>query len=151
MKLNKTTIIAALALGSLLTFGATANAEDSTTNTPAAAPAMAAPGRRPVTIEQWAKLLALTDDQKTNFNAVLLDQRKQMMDLRTDTSLSREDKQAKRKSIADAALAKIKDILTPDQFAKYQKAVAPRRRVAPAAGATMTPTTPATPPAATGN
>ena len=150
MKLNKTTIIAALALGSLLTLGATVNAQEATTNAPAVAPAMAPPIRRPVTIEQWAKVLALTDDQKTNFDAVWTDQRKQLSALRTDTTLSTEDKRAKSKSIRDATTAKVKDILTPEQFAKYQKLApgAPRRRTMPPAAA---PATTATPPAATGN
>ena len=129
MKLNKTTLIAALALGSLLTLGATVNAQDTTaTNAAPAAPASAAPGRRMISIDQWNKILALTDDEKTNFQAVIQDQRQQMMALRNDDSIAPEDKRAKNQEIRKATLAKLKDILTPDQFAKYQKLAAGGRR-----------------------
>jgi len=142
MKLNKTTLIAALALGSLLTLGATVNAQDATTTNAPATTAPAGASRRPMNIDQMVKLLALTDDQKTNFQATMQDLRKQMMDLRADNTLSTEDRHAKNKSIRDAAMAKMKDILTPDQFAKYQKMMMGGRRQAPPAAVPA-----ATPPA----
>jgi hypothetical protein len=46
MKLNKMTVIAALALGSLLTCGTVTNAQDAN-NTPAATPPAAAPAATP--------------------------------------------------------------------------------------------------------
>ena len=138
MKLNKTTLIAALALGSLLTLGATVNAQDATTNAPAAStPAPMGPGHRQMSGDQWVKILALTDDEKTNFLATVQDMRKQMMAVRNDDTLSSDDRRAKNKAIRDASLAKVKAILTPEQYAKYQKMMSGGRRQA----------APATPPA----
>jgi len=43
-----------------------------------------------------------------------------MGDLRQDTSLSREDKMAKRKAIQDDTATQMKAVLTADQFQKWQ-------------------------------
>jgi len=134
MKLNKMTVIAALALGSLLTMGTVVNAQDTTTPPAATPPAGAPPGGgrgRQLSIEQLATKLALSDDQKTNVQAVLVAQRQQMRDLRNDTTLSTDDRRAKMKTIRDDANAKLKTILTPDQFAKYQALMLARRPATP--------------------
>ena len=134
MKLNKMTVIAALALGSLLTMGTVVNAQDTTTPPAATPPAGAPPGGgrgRQLSIAQLATKLALSDDQKTNVQAVLVAQRQQMRDLRNDTTLSTDDRRAKMKTIRDDANAKLKTILTPDQFAKYQALMLARRPATP--------------------
>ena len=128
MKLNKMTLIAALALGSLLTLSTGVNAQDATTNAPAAATPPRRPG--PMTIETLTTQLALSDEQKTNVQVILTDMRKKTSEMRQDTSLSTEDKRAKRKEINDAFVAKMKEILTPDQFTKFQKMVPGRRPAA---------------------
>ena len=132
-------MIAALALGGLLTLGTALNAQDATPAPPAATPpAGALPGGghgRPLTIAQLTLQLALTDEQKTNVQAVLLDQRKQTRDVRNDTTLSTADRHAKLKTIADAANAKLQTILTPDQYAKYLKLLPARPAAAPPQGA----------------
>jgi Spy/CpxP family protein refolding chaperone len=121
MKLNKTLMIAALAAGSVFAGNLTLHAQDSTntpsTNTP---PAGGMRGRGPG-LDQIAKELDLSDDQKAKVKAAMDDQRQKMQDLRSDSTLSQDDRNAKRKEIRDAMEAKIKDILTPDQFAKWQK------------------------------
>ena len=134
MKLNKMTVIAALALGSLLTMGTVVNAQDTTTPPAATPPAGAPPGGgrgRQLSIEQLATKQARSDDQKTNVQAVLVAQRQQMRDLRNDTTLSTDDRRAKMKTIRDDANAKLKTILTPDQFAKYQALMLARRPATP--------------------
>ena len=135
MKLNKITVIAALALGSLLTLGSVVNAQDTTTTPPASTPPAGAPpggGRgRALNIEQLTTQLALTDEQKTNVQAVLTDSRQKMRDLRNDTSLSTDDRRAKVKTIRDDANAKLKTILTPDQYAKYLTLQPGRRPATP--------------------
>jgi len=136
MKLNKITVIAALALGGLLTLGTALNAQDATTTTtpPAATPPAGAPpgGRaRPLTIDQLVTKLALSDEQKTNVQAVLVDQRQKTRDLRNDTTLSTDDRRAKMKTIRDEANAKLKTILTPDQYAKYLTLQPARRPATP--------------------
>jgi hypothetical protein len=54
-----------------------------------------------------------------------------MRDLRNDTTLSTDDRRAKMKTIRDDANAKLKTILTPDQFAKYQALMPARRPATP--------------------
>jgi len=143
MKLNQTTLMAALALGSLLTLGPALNAQNATpTNAPAVTPPPA--GTPPAVIrgrgnpiDAYTRLLALTDDQKPKVQAVLDDQRKKLTELRQDTTLAMPDKIAKRKAIQEEVAAKFKEILTPEQFVKYQRLPQMGRR----------PTTP--PPAAT--
>jgi Spy/CpxP family protein refolding chaperone len=147
MKLNKTTLIAALALGGLLTMGTALNAQVPTTNTPAATPPAGGPparrGGAQLTIEQLTKALTLTDDQKPKVQAALDDQRKKMSELRQDASLSTEDRRTKMTAIRTDFTAKMKEILTADQFAQFQKMPQPGRRNAPPVAAPA-----ATPPAA---
>jgi protein CpxP len=124
MKLNKTLMIAAFTVGSLFAGNFALQAQDSTnmpsTNTPASAPPGGMRGRGQ-NLDQIAKDLDLSDDQKAKVKTVMDDQRQKITDLRADSSLSQEDRTAKRKEIRDASEAKLKDILTPDQFAKWQK------------------------------
>jgi hypothetical protein len=68
-----------------------------------------------------AKQLELTDDQKPKVKAVFDEMQQKQKDLRADTSVAQADKRAKAKEIRDAATAKLKDILTADQFAKWEK------------------------------
>ena len=115
MKLNKTLALTALVAGSLFA-GSTLQAQDST-NTPPNGPGMHG---RP-NVDQIAKELSLTDDQKAKVKAVLEDTQKQMRSLREDTSLSQDDKRTKGKEIREAMQAKMKEILTADQYAKWQQ------------------------------
>jgi hypothetical protein len=52
-----------------------------------------------------------------------------MLDLRKYTSLSQEDRQAKRKIVAEEMAQQMKAVLTPEQFDKWQKTspMGPRR------------------------
>jgi periplasmic protein CpxP/Spy len=59
--------------------------------------------------------LNLTDDQKAQIKPLLEDQHKQMMALREDTSLSREQKRAKFQEIRKQTSEKMNSILSPDQ------------------------------------
>jgi Spy/CpxP family protein refolding chaperone len=129
MKSTKTMLIAALTAGALLACGSSLLAQDSTNTPPAgASPAGGQPGGgmrgRGPSLEQLTKALDLTDDQKPKVKAALDEQMQKMGELRKDpdfAGLSREDKMAKMKPIRDAYIAKMKDILTPEQFAKSQK------------------------------
>jgi Spy/CpxP family protein refolding chaperone len=129
MKLNKALLIAALAAGSLFASGIPSQAQDNTNTPPAGAP----PGgmRARPSFDMLAKQLDLTDDQKPKVKAILDDQQQKMRDLRQDTSVAQADKRAKAKEIREATTAKLKDILTADQFAKWQK-VGQRQRPAAA-------------------
>ena len=120
MKLKKTLALAALVAGSLIAGSSALQAQDNTNTPPAGAPPGGGMRGRP-NFEMISKQLDLTDDQKPKVKTVLEDMQKQMGDLRKDTSMAQEDRRAKMKEIHDGASAKLKDILTPEQFAKWEK------------------------------
>ena len=125
MKLNKLGFLAALALGGLLTLGATARAQSTNNQDAGSGQPAGVAGRRQGgdPAQMMKKQLDLSDDQVTKLRPVLAEQRTKMAALRTDTTsnLSREDRIAKGKEIRNAADAKIKEILTPEQYTKWQK------------------------------
>jgi Spy/CpxP family protein refolding chaperone len=136
MKLTKTLTLAALVAGGLLAGSTALQAQDNTNTPPAGAPPANThsipPGIHRRNAEMIAKDLGLTDDQKAKVQAALEDRQQKMMGLRSDTSVAPQDKRAKAKEIQEAFTAKMKEILTPDQFAKWQKPMQPQMR--PAAG-----------------
>jgi hypothetical protein len=77
-------------------------------------------GRGP-SIEQLTKALDLTADQQPKVKAVLDNMQQERRAVMQDSTLSQDDKRAKGKAIREEANGKLKDILTPDQFAKWQK------------------------------
>ncbi|MGH7993189.1 MAG: hypothetical protein ACREDQ_06715 [Limisphaerales bacterium] len=123
MKLNKTMLITALAVGGLLTLSPALRADDATNTPPAAPPAGGPPGMRArgPNFDMIAQQLNLTDDQKPKVKEILDGQRQQMRDLRQDQDMSREDRMAKMKSIREDTDAKLKAVLTADQFGQWQK------------------------------
>lgn len=145
MKLKKTLALAALVVGSLVAGSLVTRAQDAATNTP---PATAKPGgknMRSLDITFLAKRLDLTDAQKPKVKTVLEDLAQKQRDLHADNTLSADDKKAKMKEIRDSTDAKLKDILTPDQYTQWEKSGAGRRRPIPlaapdAAAATNAPT-----------
>ena len=124
MKLTKPLIIAALVAGNLIVWDIAARAQDTQTNTPPPAGQPGGPtarGMRSATLDRLSKLLNLTEDQKAKVKAVLDDRDQKVKGLRADTSLSPVDRRTKMTAIRSEVTAKMKEILTPDQFAKYQK------------------------------
>jgi Spy/CpxP family protein refolding chaperone len=73
------------------------------------------------------KQLQLTDEQQARIKPILEEQHKQMMDLRQDTSMSREDRIAKFREVRQQSLEKVKPILTPEQQKKWQEIQEQRR------------------------
>jgi len=150
MKSNKMTLIAALAVGSLLVLSPATRAQDST-NAPAAstpAPGSGAGGTmrgRGMSADAVMTQLKLDDATKAKVKPILDAQTQKMSDLRKDTTLSREDRTAKMKAIHDDTATQLKPILTDDQYAQWQKMGQRNRR--PAAGGDK-PADAATPPAA---
>jgi Spy/CpxP family protein refolding chaperone len=128
MKLNKMFTLAALVAGSMFV-GMALQAED-------AAPKGKPPGgpgahaRGPGGGEMF-KDLNLTDDQKAKMKANMEEMQKQMKALREDATLKEEDKRAKFKALREANQAKIKEILTPEQFEKFQKRMQEHRPMGP--------------------
>ena len=141
MKLNKTLALAALIAGSLFAVGSLAQAQDSTTpstNSPAGGGARQ---RGMMSVDSLAKRLSLTDDEKTNVAAALAENRQKMRDLRQDASLSADDKRAQARQLREDLNAKMKDILTPDQYTQWLKISTVHRRPAPTPPTDSTPST----------
>jgi Spy/CpxP family protein refolding chaperone len=121
MKANKTMLIAALAVGSLLVWSPALRAGD--TNTPPSTPpAGAPPAVRPPGggFERLAEQLNLTADQKPKVQSIMDTQMQKMRDLQQDTSLTVEDRRAKMKVIREDVVTQMKAVLTPEQFQKWQ-------------------------------
>lgn len=78
-------------------------------------------------LARMTKQLKLTDDQQTKIKPILEEQHSKMMDLRQDTSMSREDRFAKFREIRQESMDKIKPILNPDQQKKWDKMQERRR------------------------
>ncbi|HXR48017.1 MAG TPA: hypothetical protein VN784_11320 [Candidatus Limnocylindrales bacterium] len=130
MRATKMTLIAALAVGSLLTLSPALRADDATNSPPATPPAGGPPpgdrgpgmrGRGP-NFDMIAQRLNLTDDQKPKVKEILDGRQEQMRDLfQNNQDMSREDRMAKMKSIREDTDAKLKAVLTADQFEQWQK------------------------------
>ena len=63
----------------------------------------------------------LTADQKEKVTAAMKEQTDKMMALRNDSSIAQEDRRPKAKEIRDAFTAKLKTILTPEQYTKFEE------------------------------
>jgi len=120
MKLNKTLMIAALVAGTMFAADIAVRAQDSTNTPPAGARPPGGP-RAGMNFETIASQLGLTDEQKTKVKPILEEMRQKMADLRKDTTLEAADRRAKMKEIRDDISAKLKEILTPEQYEKWLK------------------------------
>jgi len=135
MKINKLSLIPMLALGGLMAFGSMASAQDNKEGGGAPPPGGPPPGggRRggmPTVEQQMERLtteLKLTDEQKPKVKAVLEETSKKRQEMRADTSLSQEDRQTKNRAIIEEQGKKMKGILTPEQYEKYQTLRPPMR------------------------
>ena len=117
--MSKLSLMAALALGGLMACSTLVTAQD--------APQADAKkgGKKGFTIEQQMERmtdqLTLTDEQKPKVKAVLEETSKKMQPIRADSSLDRDARMEKMKPIMEEQNKKMKEILTADQFTKYQE------------------------------
>jgi Spy/CpxP family protein refolding chaperone len=72
-------------------------------------------------VKHLTKKLDLSDDQQAKLKPILEDQRKQMDDLRNDSSLSREDRFSKMREIRQNSDTQIKSVLNDDQQKNFDK------------------------------
>lgn len=135
MKISKTMIMAGLIAGSLVMTNSVVRAQ-STTNAPAAPAVHPMPPHGSANVDFLARQLSLTDEQKDKIKPILEDSRQKRIALGKDTSLTPADRQAKVKEILADQTAKFKEILTPEQFEKWQKMSTPHRRPVPTPGST---------------
>ena len=77
------------------------------------------PGREEHQIEFLTKKLNLSPDQVTQVKAIDDDSRQQMMAVRSDTSLSADEKKPKMMAIHQASQGKIRGVLNDEQKTKF--------------------------------
>jgi periplasmic protein CpxP/Spy len=94
-------------------------------------------------VDRLTEALTLTADQQTAIKAILDQSMKDNMALRSDTSLSDDDRRAKMTAIRDSQTAKIKAVLTDDQKPKYDAYLAAQRQRGPGGGGAPPPPPPA--------
>jgi periplasmic protein CpxP/Spy len=70
-------------------------------------------------VARMTKRYSLSADQQTQIKPILANQQQQMMALRQDSSLSRDDKMAKMKGIRDDSTTKIDAVLNDSQKQKF--------------------------------
>jgi periplasmic protein CpxP/Spy len=70
-------------------------------------------------VARMTKRYNLSSDQQAQIKPILANQQQQMQALRQDSSLSREDKMAKMKSIRDDSSSKIQAVLNDSQKQKF--------------------------------
>lgn len=120
MKTNKLQIFALITLGGLMALGPIARADDA----PAAGASTNAPAGHADRHAQMDKLftaISATDAEKEQLKPIFKERNEKFKALREDTSLSKEDRTSKRKEINQDINAKVKTVLTADQFEEYLK------------------------------
>lgn len=132
MKMTKINIFA-LAAGALLTVNPVLRAQDAPPKTDAKP---TAPHSNNVDrLGRLAEELKLTDDQKSKVGAAISSFGKSVRDVHQDNTLSEAQKREKRAALQEELKSKMKAILTPEQFEKWQKLGHMQRPPAPPAGA----------------
>ena len=115
MKMLKISLLAALATGALFVLTPSLRAEDKPAKPahPEAAPHGG--GQRGDMLKEMGEKLNLTADQKTKLQEAFKAQREAMKDL------TPEERKEKMKANRQATDAKIKEILTPEQYTQWEK------------------------------
>jgi len=83
--------------------------------------AMGATGSPEAHLQMLSEKLNLTEDQKAKVKPILEDQVQQLRSVRDDSSLTPEQKAAKKKAIHETTHDQINAVLTPDQQAKFKE------------------------------
>jgi periplasmic protein CpxP/Spy len=117
--MSKLSLIAAMALGGLVVCSTLVTAQDSTN-----APDRKG-GKRGMSpdqlMEKYTEQLSLTDEQKPKVKALLDDSTKKRRELFRDAALDQQQKREKFQEVMEAQNKKMKEILTADQYKKYQE------------------------------
>jgi periplasmic protein CpxP/Spy len=116
MKMHKVSLLAALAAGALIAFTPTLRAEDKPARPDRSERPGGGPGgQRGDMLKKMAEELGLSDEQKSKLQEVFKSQREAMKDL------SPEERREKMKESREAMNAKVREILTAEQYAKWEK------------------------------
>jgi len=93
----------------------------SAADTDSAAPAAARLGGVRERMQDTARALNLTEEQKQKLQAIIRERLEKLRDLRQDNSLSREEKMEKFKAARDEIAGEVKNVLSPAQFEKWKE------------------------------
>ena len=102
---------------------------------PQAAPAAQAEGKRMAMhdkLQAALDSLNLTDDQKGKVKDILADAKTKHEAALKDASLNEDQKKAKMKELHEGLLAKLNEVLTPDQQAEFKSKMADTKEKPPA-------------------
>ncbi len=133
MKLTKISLIAALIAGALVAYAPAGHTQDATAGKDAPKPegrpggpgGPGGPQRGEMAKERLNKIaeeLKLTDEQKTKVEAAMKAQQEKMRGSReANANSTPEERREKAKVAAEEMSKKMKEILTPEQFAKWDK------------------------------
>lgn len=118
--MHKISLLAAVAAGALFALTPSLRAEDKPAKAPKAERPEGGPrgGQRGDMLKEMAEKLNLTAEQKTKLQEAFKAQRENRKDLKDATP---EERRAAMKEAREAMDAKIKEILTPEQYAKWEK------------------------------
>jgi Spy/CpxP family protein refolding chaperone len=118
MNINRNILVVLAAVAGALSLQPLARAADNQ------APAQPVSGDRVAALRErmqdTAKELNLTDEQKEKLQTIIRAQAGKLRELRQDTSLSAEDKKEKVRAIREGIMAEVKKVLTPEQFEKWK-------------------------------
>lgn len=117
MKMHKVSLLAALVAGALVAFTPNLRAQDKPEKPARPERPEGGPrgGQRGDMLKEMAEKLDLTADQKTKLQEAFKAQREAMKDL------SPEERREKMKETRQALNAKLKEILTAEQYTKWEK------------------------------
>jgi periplasmic protein CpxP/Spy len=118
MNLNENKFVVLAILAGALSFQPMAQAADEQTPAPPAN-ASRQQGLRQ-RMQDVAKELNLTDEQKQKLQAIVRGEAAKLQALRQDSSLSPTDRRQKVRALRDDITAQVKQVLTPEQFEKWQ-------------------------------
>ncbi len=123
MKKMNRALLTALLLSGALSLHPVVRADDTNTGTkPAAEPAAGERGERlRHRLKEVAQQLDLTDEQKEKLKPIFHAEMEKLKELHANTSLSREQKKEKLKSIRNEISPLVEDILTPEQRTKWKQ------------------------------
>ena len=134
MKKAPLSLVAVLALGSLVAFAPMTHAQDKKDEKKEAKPE-APPGEKKRAgiqdrMQQMSETLKLTDAQKEKLKPIFKEEGEKLKAVFEDQNSSREEKAAKMREIRESGAAKIKPILTAEQLTKWEelRAEAQKRR-----------------------
>jgi Spy/CpxP family protein refolding chaperone len=123
--MKKSSLLLALAIGSLVAFSATLQAAGKN-KTDASATQTAGKGAKADQLKTMAEKLQLTDAQKEQIKPVLQDEAQKLKEIRKEI-LSKQEKAAKIRELKQATSDKIKPILTDAQWKQWTEMQNPKK------------------------